>query len=283
MIAYFYPRLSKSRWIPEYAHGRGVKGHEDLINAAAIVLKQFPEAKFLLVGSGWTAEGDKYQEEMRTMVRRLCLSDRVVFAGFQENVNGLLRELDVAVQASLSENLGGTAEALLMECPLVVTRVGGMVDTVKDGVTGILVNPSDPGDLARAMIQLLSDPQKARALGIACRRSMLERCTLDHTVSALAKLYERLLAKENKRRTIFYPLVFVWRLLLAAPVFAYVAFRLFVVDMFWPVYVPAYRAVAVGLMLRASYIPIRALVYVWKLISPNRSAGLTSAENDQAY
>src|SRR5712692_4434027 len=266
MIAYFYPRLSKSRWIPEYAHGRGVKGHDDLINAAAIVLKQFPDAKFLLVGSGWTADGDKYQEEMKTMVRRFGLSDRVIFAGFQENVNGILRELNVAVQASLSENLGGTTEALLMECALVATRVGGMVDTDKDGETGVLVNASDPSDLARGIIQLLSDPQRARALGTAGRKAMLERFTLDHTVSELANLYERLLAKENERRMIFYPLVVVWRLLLAAPVFAYVAFRLFVVDMFWPIYIPAYLAVAQALLIRACYVPIRLLVYVLKLI-----------------
>ena len=282
MIAYFYPRLSKSRWIPEYAHGRGVKGHDDLIKAAAIVLKQFPDAKFLLVGSGWTADGDKYQEEMKTMVRRFGLSDRVIFAGFQENVNGILRELNVAVQASLSENLGGTTEALLMECPLVATRVGGMVDTVKDGETGVLVNASDPSDLARGIIQLLSDPQRAHALGTAGRKAMLERFTLDHTVSELANLYERLLAKENERRMIFYPLAVVWRLLLAAPVFAYVAFRLFVVDMFWPIYIPAYLAVAQALLIRACYVPIRLLVYVLKLISPKPLPVLNSTEAEEA-
>lgn len=276
MIAYFYPRLSKSGWIPECAHGRGLKGHEEFINAAAIVLKEFPDARFMLVGSGWTAEGDKYQEEMKTLVRELGLSERVVFAGFQENVTGILRELNVAVQASLSENLGGTAEALMMECPLVVTRVGGMVDTVKDGKTGLVVNPSDPVDLARAIIQLLSDPQMARALGVAGRKLMLERFTLDQTVSQLANLYERL-SKQNKRRTISYPLVFVWRLLLSAPVFAYVAFRLFVLDMFWPIYVPVYRAVALGLMHRACYIPIRVL----KMISLNRTPALDLSETEQ--
>ena len=282
MVAYFYPRLSKSRWVPDYVHGRGVKGHEDLINAAAIVVKQFPDARFLLIGSGWTADGDKYQEEMKAMVRKLGLSDHVVFAGFQENVNGILRELNVAVQASLSENLGGTSEALLMECPLVVTRVGGMVDTVKDGETGAVVNPSDPEDLARGITQLLNDPERARALGSAGRRLVLERFTLERTASDLADLYERLLVKENKRWTIPYPIVFVWRLLLAAPVFVYVAFRLFAVDMFVPIYVPAYLAVAQALLIRALYLPIRVLVYVLRLISPKKIPVLNSSETDEA-
>jgi len=285
MIAYFYPRLTKSRWIPEYAQDRGVKGHEDLINAAVIVVKRFPNAKFLLVGSGWTAAGDQYQEEMKAMARKSGLEDSIIFTGFHENVNGLLRELDVAVQASISENLGGTAEALLMERPLVATRVGGMVDTVKDRETGLLVNPSDPDDLARAIIQLLSDPPKARALGQAGRKLMLERFTLDHTASELAELYERLLTRENRRRRFYSPFVFGWRLVLAAPVFAHIAFRLFMIDMFVPLYLPAYLAVLRGLLIRACYVPVQVLFHAltiaaraWKSIRPNKTSLLKPSE-----
>ncbi|HEV8587271.1 MAG TPA: glycosyltransferase family 4 protein [Pyrinomonadaceae bacterium] len=288
MIAYFYPRLLKSGWIPDYAQNRGVKGHEDLINAAVIVLKRFPNAKFLLVGSGWTAAGDQYQEEMKTMVRKLGLEDSVIFTGFHENVNGVLRELDIAVQASISENLGGTVEALLMERPLVATRVGGMVDTVKDGETGLLVNPSDPDDLARAVIQLLGDPQRASASGVAGRKLMLERFTLAHTASQLAELYERLLTRENGRRRFYSPLVFGCRLVLAAPVFAYVAFRFFVIDIFVPIYLPDYLAVTRGLLIRACYLPVRVFYYAltiavraWKSIRPNKTSLLTPSELDE--
>ena len=83
---------------------------------------EFPDAKFLLVGSDWSATDYKLWIEL--LVRELGLQNRVVFTGYRPDVNGILRDVDVAVQASRSENLGGTIEALLMECPVVATRVG---------------------------------------------------------------------------------------------------------------------------------------------------------------
>ncbi len=268
MVAYFYPKLSKSRWVPEYAHYRGVKGHEDFIRAAAIVVKQFPDAKFVLIGSGWGAVGEEYEQTLRQLVKDLGLEESVIFAGFHEDVNAVLRDLDVAVQASISENLGGTAEALLMECPLVVTRVGGMTDTVRDGVTGLTANRMDPEDLARALIEMLANPERARALASAGRKLMLERFTLDRTAAELAELYQSLKTR-NSRSVIFYPLVFIGKSIAAAPLFAYVAFRLFVMDLLVPVYVPIYWGVfliiAKNLLLRIKYLPIRIASRILRL------------------
>jgi hypothetical protein len=196
-------------------------------------------------------------EEVRELVRSLNLQEQIVFAGFHREVHGILRELDVAVQASLDENLGGTLEALLMECPLVATRVGGMVDTVRDGVTGVLANPSDPQDLARAISQMLRDPERARSLGRAGRKLILERFTLRRTVTDLAELYERLASEQKKRRKFYNPLVSLLRLVLAAPLWTYMALRLLFVDTFLPIYLPIYLARIRGVILRICSLPFR--------------------------
>jgi len=258
MVAYFYPRLPKSRWIPSFLHEQGVKGHEDLIKAAPIILTEFPAAKFLLVGSGWGAAGDTYLQEVKELVRRLKLEESVIFAGYRADINSVLREVDVAVQPSLDENLGGTLEALLMECPLVATRVGGMVDTVRDGQTGVLVNPASPDDLARGILQLLREPERARALGRAGRKLILERFSLNRTVQDLAGLYDCLAAREKKRRKFYQPSVSLWRLVVAMPIVAYLAFRLFVIDLKLPVYLlklPVYLfRIWFYRLLRAAYL-----------------------------
>jgi glycosyltransferase involved in cell wall biosynthesis len=191
MVAYFYPKLPRSRWIPPALHGHSVKSQEDLIRAAPIVLREFPQAKFLLVGSGWEDGGRAYLLEMRELVDRLGLERSVIFTGFRTDIADVLGGLDVAVQPSLSENLGGTIESLLMECPTVATRVGGMTDSVLDGQTGILVQPSDPQSLAEGILQMLRDPFAARQYGAAGRSRMLESFTLRRTVDDLAGLYER--------------------------------------------------------------------------------------------
>jgi glycosyltransferase involved in cell wall biosynthesis len=191
MVAYFYPALPRSRWIPPALYGRSVKSQEDLIRAAQIVLAEMPQTRFLFVGSGWEEGGQQYLARMRQLVCDLGLDGRIVFSGFRENIPSVLSALDVAVQPSLSENLGGSIESLLMMRPTVATRVGGLTDSVLNGKTGILVDPSNPQALAGAIITLLRDPSAARQLGAAGRDWMLARFTLTHTVRDLANLYQR--------------------------------------------------------------------------------------------
>lgn len=191
MVAYFYPELPRSRWIPRQVQNRSVKSQEDLIRAAPLVLREFPQAKFLLIGSGWEEGGRAYLSRMQELVTELGLDQSVIFTGFRTDVTAILRALDVAVQPSLSENLGGTIEALLMECPTVATRIGGLTDSILDGETGILVNPSDPKSLAEGILRILRDPISARKYGVAGRARMLGKFTLRRTVEDLASLYSR--------------------------------------------------------------------------------------------
>jgi hypothetical protein len=126
----------------------------------------------------------------------------------------------------LNENLGGTIEALLMECPTVVTRVGGMVDAVRDGETGVLVNPSDHEDLARGILEVLRDPGKGKALGRAGRKLMLSRFTLKHTTDALAKLYEKMIAADTGKH--YRVSVMLARIFAGLPLFLYLVFKIFI-------------------------------------------------------
>lgn len=190
-VAYFYPRQPPSDFIPREAQNVHVKGQADLIRAMRSVCREFPDAKLLLIGKGWGANGPETERELRELVAAEALDDCVIFTGFRRDVDRLYMDLDVSVQASLNDNLGGTVESLLMACPTVATRVGGMVDSVIDGKTGLLANPGDPEDLARAIVEMLRDRERARRLGQAGREWMLERFTLDTTVNELATLYRR--------------------------------------------------------------------------------------------
>ncbi len=191
MVAYFYPKLGFNRWTPPAAQGHSNKRQEDLIRAVPRVLAKRPKAKFLLVGSGWEEGGRAHMAQMQQLVAELGLKDSVIFTGFRTDIPAVLRALDVAVQASISENLGGTIEALLMKCPTIATRSGGMTDSVIDGVTGVLVNPCDPAGLADGILQLLEDRIHASACAAEGRKRMLARFTLRNTVDDLALLYRR--------------------------------------------------------------------------------------------
>jgi glycosyltransferase involved in cell wall biosynthesis len=192
LVAYFYPPRFGWQTPPEL-RGRGLKGHEDFLAAAARVRERHPGARFLLVGSGWGPAGESYRQRLMARCRADGLADSVTFTDFRRDVPDVLAACDVAVQCSLSENYGGTIESLLMATPTVATRVGGMPETARDGVTALLVPPADPAALAGAILTMIEHPDRAQALARAGRALMLEGFEISQTARAIASTYERLL------------------------------------------------------------------------------------------
>lgn len=191
-VAHFYPPMTGIQ-VPRATRNVDLKGREHLLDAARIVCARRPGARFLLVGGGWGEAGEAWRRRLAdACAADPVLAGRVVFTGHRDDVPDLLAASNVAVQCALSENLGGTLEALVLERPVVATRVGGMPESVRHGETGLLVPPGDAGALAEALERLLASPDEAAAFGRAGRRLVLERFTLDRTISDLARIFERL-------------------------------------------------------------------------------------------
>ena len=190
LVAHFYPPM-RGLQAPRATRGVGLKGHETFLAAARIVAGRFPEARFVLVGNGVNALGEKYRRSLIESCRADGFIERVFFPGYRHDLQRVLISFDVAVQCSLTEGLGGTIEALLMERPTVASRVGGMPEAVRHEETGILVPPADPPALAAAIERLLADRGGAQRLARAGRALMLERFTLARTGNDLASLYSR--------------------------------------------------------------------------------------------
>ena len=159
MVAYFYAELPRSRWIPPrrpraLGQGSGEPGSGRCNCLARLSARKNLVGRLRL--GRWRPFLSTAHEGTRTGIRpgTECYLYRIS----DRHCRSLLHALDIAVQPSLSENLGGTIELLLMECPTIATRVGGLTDSVVDGKTGILVNPSDPESLADGILQMLALP-----------------------------------------------------------------------------------------------------------------------------
>jgi glycosyltransferase involved in cell wall biosynthesis len=165
----------------------GHKDHATLIAAAGIVLGQRPEARFVLVGEG------PLRRELEARVREGGLAGRVILAGFRADVDRLLPAFDVFCLSSHLEGLGTSLlDAMAFARPVVATAAGGIPEAVEDGVTGLVVGVRDPVALARALLELLDDPERARRLGDAGRRRFLERFTAERMVSDTLRVYGEL-------------------------------------------------------------------------------------------
>jgi glycosyltransferase involved in cell wall biosynthesis len=201
-VAWFYPVLTPPI-APPGMEGRGIKGHEDLLAAARIVLDRRPDVRFLVVGDGFGELGARHFEHIRRLAAELGVADSVIFAGRRTDLVDVLAAIDVSVQASLSENYGGTIESLLMQRPTVATDAGGMPEVVIDEQTGLLVPVRDPEALAEAILRLVENPELARRLGENGRARMIERHTIQHTIDAVIEAYREVAAERGLRRAPF--------------------------------------------------------------------------------
>jgi len=166
-----------------------VKGVADFVDAAALVAREIPSARFVVAGDGSEAESLAAR-------RTPALADRLAFMGHLDHVEPLVAALDVLALPSLSEALGLVLlEAGALGVPVVATAIGGVPEVVDDGVTGILVSPGQPPALAEAVTQLLRDPARARAMGAAGRARVEREFTLERTVTRHLAVYEGLLER----------------------------------------------------------------------------------------
>ena len=156
MIAYMYAPKAY------LGQTRGLKGHEDLFDAFAIVAKDDPSLRCVIVGGPWNGAVG-YERRVKEYARRVC-GDKVIFLGTRTDVPDLYPDIDVVCCPSHSENVGGAAESLMLAVPTIASDVGGFPDLVKHGETGWLVPAKDPPRLAAAIREALSDLDKARAM-----------------------------------------------------------------------------------------------------------------------
>ena len=121
-------------------------------------------------------------------------------AGQRADVPEVMRGLDAFVLPSRAEGISNTIlEAMATALPIVATAVGGNGELLDDGMTGRLIPAGDVDALARAMLDDLHDPARARRHGAAARQAVQRRFSLDGMVAAYGELYERLLSNAALR------------------------------------------------------------------------------------
>ena len=192
------------------------KGVHDLLNAFGIVIRKHPGASLELVGGEGVVpreflldlseepevkelsrfyDGTPYKAHLEGLLTG-GLRESVTFTGPlpYDSLRDRYAACDVLVNPSLSEAFGMTVlEAMAAGLPVVVTRVGGMTDLVRDGETGLVVPPADPSALGDALMRLLSDPALRADLGRAARR-YAEQFSWDNVRAKLEEKYRELVS-----------------------------------------------------------------------------------------
>lgn len=166
-------------------------GLADLLGALALLIPKHHPLKLLVIGEG------SLRGHLENLAQKLHLEDSVIFLGKipHEKLLDYYQASDVFVRPSLSEGLGTAfLEAMAAGVPIVATPVGGIVDFLKDGETGIMVEPGNPENIKEGIEKILANAMLTNTIRTNARKFVRE----NFLWSDIAKKMEALLQKHIK-------------------------------------------------------------------------------------
>ena len=164
------------------------KGLEALLAAFEVAVRSLPEVRLAVVGRG----SERYTLKLKRMAASLGLEGKVTFTGRvgRAELCELYAASTVMVLPSLMEGFGiSLAEAMAAGKPCVATKVGAVPEVVSDGVTGLLVPPGSPRELAEAILKVLRSPDAGAGRGRRGRELVVGRFTVDRMARETTALY----------------------------------------------------------------------------------------------
>jgi glycosyltransferase involved in cell wall biosynthesis len=185
MVAYFY---APKKYLGQ---SRGLKGHEDLIDAIAIVKQTYPQVKCIFVGGPW-GNTENYFNQVKDYAREKT-GDSCIFLGLRKDVPELYPQFDLAVHPSHSENVGGAVESMYAGVATLSSDVGGFPDLVKDGTTGYMAPAKNPGALASKIIQAISHPIERQQFIQNANKKVSEVMNVQHNAKQVYDFYTHVL------------------------------------------------------------------------------------------
>jgi glycosyltransferase involved in cell wall biosynthesis len=188
-------------WLPTHAPVVGNigalvphKGQRHFIDAAALVVRDVPDARFVVLGEG------ELRETLEHQVKHLHLERHVFLPGFRADVLALLKGFDVFVMSSETEGLGTSIlDAMACAKPVIGTNAGGIPEVVEHDVTGFVVPTHDAKAMAAAIVALLRDPKRRARMGAAGLARVRERFTVEKMVGGTLGVYERAIREMSAR------------------------------------------------------------------------------------
>jgi glycosyltransferase involved in cell wall biosynthesis len=173
------------------------KGQHHLIEAAALVVREVPDVRFVILGDG------ELRESLEKQIKDHHLERHVFLAGFRPNALELTKGFDVFAMSSVSEGMcTALVDAMAASKPAVCTTAGGIPEVMVDGVTGFLVPPRDHQAMARRLVELLRDEPLRARMGAAALRRAREAFTVERMVEGTAAVYARMAGRRRAAGTV---------------------------------------------------------------------------------
>lgn len=162
------------------------KGHKYLLRAIHQIKDYDARVKLWIIGGG------PLKGELENLVQELDINNQVEFLGIRNDVGHLLNEVDIFILPSIREGMSlAIVEAMAYGKAIIASNVGGIPELIKDGQTGLLVEPANAETIAKKICCLIEDCEMRKYLGRQACLAYKRRFTLDRMIDKIEKLYEQ--------------------------------------------------------------------------------------------
>ena len=169
------------------------KDYVTLAHAAALVLKQYPATRFLIVGdNGLVDTNREHYAEIAVLLRTLGIANSFVFTGHRPDVNRLIQAMDFCVLSTHREGFPlSILETMAMGKAVVATDVGGIPEIIEPGKNGYLTPHGESEALAGYLLQMIKNPDQAHAMGSYALDHVRRNYSKQGFVEGLSRIYRR--------------------------------------------------------------------------------------------
>ncbi|MFH1878853.1 MAG: lipopolysaccharide heptosyltransferase II [Candidatus Omnitrophota bacterium] len=192
-----------------------LKGHPDFLEAASYAARKMRNIKVILMGDASSAKPE-YIKKIGLTIRRLFPEGAVVFKSSEEDVAEILKQMDVLVSANRVQEAFGRSviEAQARGTVVVATKVGGVMDNVEDGVTGLLCESGNARDMADKITRLARDRALREKLALSARENVEKKYSLDKMATMTMKVYSQAL---NTKKILIFKMSSLGDIILSTP------------------------------------------------------------------
>ena len=176
------------------------KGHNVALDAAKIIIEKNSDLNFVLVFVGSENSKSKFTDKLKKKIKKLNLINRVVFSGNISDMPAVYSVADIVLSTSIEPEAFGrvSAEASSMCKPIISSNHGGSREIVENNVTGWLVEPNNPEELANKIISVLNLPQEKKDLiGANGRKKVMKKFSLTEMLDKTLEVYEELIERRQ--------------------------------------------------------------------------------------
>ena len=169
-----------------------LKKHDQFLDAAAIILTKAPQSNFIVFGGSSNLDQTPYTKQLKAKAVQLGIAEKIIWADFLDDIPAMLNTIDILIHPASTEGSGRVVmEAMAAGKCVIGVKSGGVQELIQDGITGFLVEPDHPDQLADRAIYAIRNPAELQSIGVRAREFAQANFSIERMLCQVNEIYSQ--------------------------------------------------------------------------------------------